>query len=155
MTLVTSVIASRTLLQGMRRCQQQQHLQRTVVRRMGGGGGGGLAYVINCFEIIAYVYCVLNRKNESLFLLLIVFNIMFAFPFVTVILNLYDYFSSTFFPQFCWLENYFKCSTEPAQVSKFHKYGGEFLQTVMWVWVFHRARLDGAVLLGWKHPWDH
>ena len=25
----------------------------------------------------------------------------------------------------------------------------------MWLWVFHRARHDGPVLLGWRHPWEH
>ncbi|KAK4050773.1 hypothetical protein OIV83_003194 [Microbotryomycetes sp. JL201] len=25
----------------------------------------------------------------------------------------------------------------------------------MWFFIFYRARQDGAVLLGLKHPWDH
>jgi len=25
----------------------------------------------------------------------------------------------------------------------------------MWLWIFHRFRHDGAVLLGLKHPWEH
>jgi len=32
---------------------------------------------------------------------------------------------------------------------------GEFLGFVMWMWVFHRARHDLPVVLGWRHPWDH
>jgi hypothetical protein len=23
------------------------------------------------------------------------------------------------------------------------------------MWIFHRARTDGAVVLGWRHPWEH
>ncbi|KAK4156494.1 hypothetical protein C8A00DRAFT_12567 [Chaetomidium leptoderma] len=25
----------------------------------------------------------------------------------------------------------------------------------MWFWIFYRAKKDGPVLLGWKHPWEH
>jgi hypothetical protein len=25
----------------------------------------------------------------------------------------------------------------------------------MWLWIFHRARQDGPVVLGWRHPWEH
>ncbi|KAL7968514.1 hypothetical protein HDV63DRAFT_378875 [Trichoderma sp. SZMC 28014] len=25
----------------------------------------------------------------------------------------------------------------------------------MWFWLMYRAKKDGPVLLGWKHPWDH
>ncbi|KAM4055964.1 hypothetical protein HRG_002889 [Hirsutella rhossiliensis] len=25
----------------------------------------------------------------------------------------------------------------------------------MWFWLMYRAKRDGPVLLGWKHPWDH
>lgn len=32
---------------------------------------------------------------------------------------------------------------------------GEFLGFVMWMWIFHRTRHDGPVVLGWRHPWDH
>jgi hypothetical protein len=32
---------------------------------------------------------------------------------------------------------------------------GEFLGFVCWMWVFHRARHDGPVVLGWRHPWEH
>jgi hypothetical protein len=32
---------------------------------------------------------------------------------------------------------------------------GDFFGTVAWLWVFHRFRMDGMVLLGFEHPWDH
>ena len=32
---------------------------------------------------------------------------------------------------------------------------GEAMGCVMWLWVFHRARHDGPVVLGWRHPWEH
>eukprot|EP00538_Stauroneis_constricta_P014335 CAMPEP_0119557552 /NCGR_PEP_ID=MMETSP1352-20130426/9192_1 /TAXON_ID=265584 /ORGANISM="Stauroneis constricta, Strain CCMP1120" /LENGTH=137 /DNA_ID=CAMNT_0007604675 /DNA_START=123 /DNA_END=536 /DNA_ORIENTATION=+ len=32
---------------------------------------------------------------------------------------------------------------------------GEAFGTLAWVWIFHRFRMDGAVLLGMKHPWEH
>ncbi|KAM0670486.1 hypothetical protein ACQRIU_000881 [Beauveria bassiana] len=25
----------------------------------------------------------------------------------------------------------------------------------MWFWLMYRAKKDGPVLMGWKHPWDH
>ncbi|KAG6293639.1 hypothetical protein E4U45_006588 [Claviceps purpurea] len=25
----------------------------------------------------------------------------------------------------------------------------------MWFWIMYRAKKDGPVLMGWKHPWDH
>ncbi|KAF4507593.1 hypothetical protein G6O67_004075 [Ophiocordyceps sinensis] len=25
----------------------------------------------------------------------------------------------------------------------------------MWFWIMYRAKKDGPVILGWKHPWDH
>ncbi|KAG6550253.1 hypothetical protein Mapa_008213 [Marchantia paleacea] len=31
---------------------------------------------------------------------------------------------------------------------------GKGLCTIMWLWVLHRARKDGPVVLGWRHPWD-
>jgi hypothetical protein len=40
-------------------------------------------------------------------------------------------------------------------VSKEHTMWGEAFGTVCWVWIFHRARLDGPVVLGWRHPWEH
>jgi hypothetical protein len=32
---------------------------------------------------------------------------------------------------------------------------GDFFGTVAWLWVFHRFRMDGMVLLGFEHPWEH
>jgi len=32
---------------------------------------------------------------------------------------------------------------------------GEIFGFVMWIWIFHRARHDLPVVLGWRHPWDH
>eukprot|EP00428_Durinskia_dybowskii_P020678 CAMPEP_0170201432 /NCGR_PEP_ID=MMETSP0116_2-20130129/169_1 /TAXON_ID=400756 /ORGANISM="Durinskia baltica, Strain CSIRO CS-38" /LENGTH=102 /DNA_ID=CAMNT_0010451641 /DNA_START=107 /DNA_END=415 /DNA_ORIENTATION=+ len=32
---------------------------------------------------------------------------------------------------------------------------GELFGTVAWLWVFHRFSQDGAVLLGYQHPWEH
>lgn len=37
----------------------------------------------------------------------------------------------------------------------YHEMGAEIIGVICWVWVFHRARHDGPVLLGWKHPWEH
>ncbi|BGP42073.1 hypothetical protein JCM10450v2_006159 [Rhodotorula kratochvilovae] len=36
-----------------------------------------------------------------------------------------------------------------------YRLGAKFLGASMWFFLFYRARQDGAVLLGWKHPWDH
>jgi hypothetical protein len=41
------------------------------------------------------------------------------------------------------------------QVSEQHTWWGEAFGTVCWVWIFHRARLDGPVVLGFRHPWEH
>ena len=32
---------------------------------------------------------------------------------------------------------------------------GDFFGTLTWLWVFHRFRMDGMVLLGFEHPWEH
>jgi hypothetical protein len=40
-------------------------------------------------------------------------------------------------------------------VSEPHRQAGEFFGVIMWLWVFHRLRMDGAVLLGFRHPWEH
>lgn len=29
------------------------------------------------------------------------------------------------------------------------------MMTVMWLWIFYRAKEDGAYMLGFGHPWDH
>ncbi|KAK0727991.1 hypothetical protein B0T26DRAFT_152986 [Lasiosphaeria miniovina] len=36
-----------------------------------------------------------------------------------------------------------------------YKAFGTGLGASMWFFLFYRAKKDGAVLLGWKHPWDH
>jgi len=41
------------------------------------------------------------------------------------------------------------------QVSEQHTWWGEAFGVVCWLWVFHRARNDLPVLLGWRHPWEH
>lgn len=41
------------------------------------------------------------------------------------------------------------------KLSPIHKMWGEAFGVVCWVWIFHRARHDGPVVLGWRHPWDH
>ncbi|KAH9153690.1 hypothetical protein AeRB84_004101 [Aphanomyces euteiches] len=40
-------------------------------------------------------------------------------------------------------------------VDPMHKNAGLAFSVVTWLWIFHRAKEDGAVLLGWEHPWDH
>eukprot|EP00979_Chaetoceros_neogracilis_P011072 scaffold2678_cov271-Chaetoceros_neogracile.AAC.12 len=41
------------------------------------------------------------------------------------------------------------------EVSKVHTRLGEAFGFVCWMWIFHRARTDGPVVLGWRHPWEH
>jgi hypothetical protein len=41
------------------------------------------------------------------------------------------------------------------QLSPVHKMWGEAFGVVCWLWIFHRARQDGDVFLGYRHPWDH
>ncbi|KAL4213057.1 hypothetical protein CU097_011588 [Rhizopus azygosporus] len=36
-----------------------------------------------------------------------------------------------------------------------HRFVGKTLGAVMWFWMMYRAKEDGPVLLGWRHPWDH
>jgi hypothetical protein len=40
-------------------------------------------------------------------------------------------------------------------ISPVHTFFGEVFGVICWVWVFHRFRMDGDVLLGYRHPWDH
>eukprot|EP00615_Pteridomonas_danica_P001846 CAMPEP_0114331028 /NCGR_PEP_ID=MMETSP0101-20121206/2136_1 /TAXON_ID=38822 ORGANISM="Pteridomonas danica, Strain PT" /NCGR_SAMPLE_ID=MMETSP0101 /ASSEMBLY_ACC=CAM_ASM_000211 /LENGTH=104 /DNA_ID=CAMNT_0001461219 /DNA_START=20 /DNA_END=334 /DNA_ORIENTATION=- len=40
-------------------------------------------------------------------------------------------------------------------VSPWHSVTGRVLGTIMWLWVMHRAKEDGPVLLGFVHPWDN
>ena len=41
------------------------------------------------------------------------------------------------------------------EISESHTQWGEAFGVVCWLWIFHRARTDGPVVLGWRHPWDH
>ncbi|XP_039055722.1 NADH dehydrogenase [ubiquinone] 1 beta subcomplex subunit 2-like, partial [Hibiscus syriacus] len=37
---------------------------------------------------------------------------------------------------------------------RWHVVTGKGLCDVMWFWVMYRAKLDGPVVLGWRHPWE-
>ncbi|KAF7098967.1 hypothetical protein CFC21_111838 [Triticum aestivum] len=37
---------------------------------------------------------------------------------------------------------------------RWHTIAGKGLCATMWFWIFYRAKQDGAVLLGMRHPWD-
>lgn len=39
-------------------------------------------------------------------------------------------------------------------VDKKHIQLGEVMGTMMWLWIFYRAKEDGVALLGLQHPWD-
>ena len=41
------------------------------------------------------------------------------------------------------------------KISPAHTFWGEVFGVICWVWVFHRARHDLPVVLGYRHPWDH
>lgn len=41
------------------------------------------------------------------------------------------------------------------QLSPAHQMWGEAFGVVAWLWIFHRARNDLPVVLGYRHPWDH
>jgi len=41
------------------------------------------------------------------------------------------------------------------ETNSFGEQVGDFFGTVAWLWVFHRFSQDGAVLLGYQHPWEH
>ena len=41
------------------------------------------------------------------------------------------------------------------ETNKFGENLGELFGTLTWLWVFHRFSQDGAVLLGYEHPWEH
>ncbi|KAF5502938.1 NADH dehydrogenase [ubiquinone] 1 beta subcomplex subunit 2 [Colletotrichum fructicola] len=36
-----------------------------------------------------------------------------------------------------------------------YRYTATALGAGMWFFLMYRAKKDGPVLLGWKHPWDH
>ncbi|CAH8363992.1 unnamed protein product [Eruca vesicaria subsp. sativa] len=35
-----------------------------------------------------------------------------------------------------------------------HAVAGKGLCGVMWFWILYRAKQDGPVVMGWRHPWD-
>jgi hypothetical protein len=52
----------------------------------------------------------------------------------------------------------FYCSSNPFEQDAHDKFManlGEAIGFFMWLWIFHRARQDGPVVLGWRHPWEH
>ncbi|KAI1117335.1 hypothetical protein F5Y14DRAFT_404074 [Nemania sp. NC0429] len=73
--------------------------------------------------------------------------------------------TSTAFPQLLLLTiaHFFKhqptlitmAGPGPARVPGFYRYTATALGASMWFFLMYRARKDGAVLMGWKHPWDH
>ncbi|KAJ4803969.1 NADH dehydrogenase [ubiquinone] 1 beta subcomplex subunit 2 [Rhynchospora pubera] len=38
--------------------------------------------------------------------------------------------------------------------SRWHSVTGKGLCAVMWFWILYRAKQDGPVVLGWRHPWE-
>lgn len=41
------------------------------------------------------------------------------------------------------------------ETNSFGEQVGEVFGTIAWLWVFYRFSQDGAVLLGYRHPWEH
>ncbi|CAO2814114.1 unnamed protein product [Amaranthus hypochondriacus] len=37
---------------------------------------------------------------------------------------------------------------------RWHSVTGKGMCALMWFWVLYRAKQDGPVVLGWRHPWD-
>ncbi|XP_061362700.1 NADH dehydrogenase [ubiquinone] 1 beta subcomplex subunit 2 [Gastrolobium bilobum] len=37
---------------------------------------------------------------------------------------------------------------------RWHTVTGKGLCAVMWFWIMYRAKKDGPVVLGWRHPWE-
>ncbi|XP_057972983.1 NADH dehydrogenase [ubiquinone] 1 beta subcomplex subunit 2-like isoform X4 [Malania oleifera] len=37
---------------------------------------------------------------------------------------------------------------------RWHAVTGKGLCAIMWFWVLYRAKQDGPVVLGWRHPWE-
>ncbi|KAI1214970.1 uncharacterized protein F4807DRAFT_455419 [Annulohypoxylon truncatum] len=38
---------------------------------------------------------------------------------------------------------------------RIYRYTATALGASMWFFLMYRAKKDGPVLMGWKHPWDH
>jgi len=41
------------------------------------------------------------------------------------------------------------------KVAAWHKNLSTVYGTILWLWIFYRAKCDGPALLGLEHPWDH
>ncbi|KAI2473789.1 hypothetical protein F4781DRAFT_3014 [Annulohypoxylon bovei var. microspora] len=41
------------------------------------------------------------------------------------------------------------------QAPRIYRFTATALGASMWFFLMYRAKKDGAVLMGWKHPWDH
>ncbi|RPA83298.1 hypothetical protein BJ508DRAFT_324596 [Ascobolus immersus RN42] len=57
-----------------------------------------------------------------------------------------------------FVSRHFGKGAHPITVPKplaYHKWGGKLLGASMWFFVFYRFKEDGAVLMGWRHPWEH
>ncbi|CAL9760479.1 unnamed protein product, partial [Musa acuminata subsp. burmannicoides] len=37
---------------------------------------------------------------------------------------------------------------------RWHVVTGKGLCAIMWFWILYRAKQDGPVVLGWRHPWE-
>ena len=42
-----------------------------------------------------------------------------------------------------------------SKVQPWHLTAQKVMGTVMWLWLFYRAKNDGPALLGLEHPWEH
>ncbi|KAH7122474.1 hypothetical protein B0J11DRAFT_340224 [Dendryphion nanum] len=40
-------------------------------------------------------------------------------------------------------------------VRPLYRFMATALPASMWFFLMYRAKQDGAVLLGWRHPWEH
>ncbi|CAM8945606.1 unnamed protein product [Rhodiola kirilowii] len=40
------------------------------------------------------------------------------------------------------------------QPKRWHTITGKGMCAMMWFWIFYRAKQDGPVVLGWRHPWE-
>jgi len=43
----------------------------------------------------------------------------------------------------------------PYYISPIHTFAGEAMGVICWLWILHRARVDGPVVLGYRLPWEH
>lgn len=37
---------------------------------------------------------------------------------------------------------------------RWHSITGKGMCAMMWFWILYRAKQDGPVVLGWRHPWE-